>query len=60
MPPFLLPEAIEALEAAGWPSVAEDLRDGVSTQVVLRRLRNINEEDSEAYAIVSLVTTEGA
>lgn len=41
------------LEDAGWPSVAEDVRDGVSCETILHRLRDIGEGDSEAAEIVA-------
>lgn len=45
----------QELESAGWPSVAEDIRDGVSPATVARRLREIGAGDSEAYNIVAYV-----
>lgn len=44
--------AIE-LDEAGWPSVAQDLRAGIPATTIARRLRDIGEEGSPAYLIVS-------
>lgn len=51
-------EARKALVDAGWPSVAEDVTDGVPIETILRRLREIDEESSEAYEIVSMLDDE--
>jgi hypothetical protein len=44
------------LEAAGWPAVAEDAREGLHPETILRRLREINEGDSSAAEIVANYT----
>lgn len=49
----MLSAIIEELESNGWSAVAADLRDGISPQTVLRRLREIGEENSDAYEIVA-------
>jgi hypothetical protein len=36
-----------ALEGAGWHSPAADIRDGVSSEVVLLRLHRLSREDDE-------------
>lgn len=41
------------LETAGWPSVAEDVRDGLSPDDVMSRLLDIGEGQSSAAAIVA-------
>lgn len=41
------------LERAGWPAVAEDIRDGRSPDQVLGHLHEIGEGDSEAAMIVA-------
>jgi hypothetical protein len=37
------------LEDAGWPSVADDVREGVPLDTVLKRLREIGEGDGEPW-----------
>jgi hypothetical protein len=49
---FGVTRAIIELHKAGWPSVADDLEDGVPPETVLRRLREIGEGDSDASYIV--------
>jgi hypothetical protein len=51
----LHPEARLAseLEAAGWPSVAEDAFEGTPPETLLRRLREIDEEHSTASEIIA-------
>ena len=53
--PLKREDAIAALEAKEWPSVAEDLRHGVATEKVLNTLREIGEEGSDAFEIVSRI-----
>lgn len=43
----------DELESAGWPSVAEDVRDGWDLDVILERLHDIGEGDSEAADIIT-------
>lgn len=45
-------EVAAELEDAGWPAVAADVRDGVDYDVILRRLREIGEGDSDAAEII--------
>jgi hypothetical protein len=46
-------DAIAAeLDAAGWHAVAEDVRDGLALDTILRRLREIGEGESEASDII--------
>ena len=44
------------LEAAGWPAVAGDARDGLHPETILRRLREIDLGDSIATEIVAKYT----
>ena len=44
------------LRAAGWVSVADDLRDGLPAETVMSRLRSIGEGDSDAAQIVGQLT----
>jgi hypothetical protein len=41
------------LEDAGWPSVAEDAREGLNPETILNRLGEIGEGNSRAAHIVS-------
>ena len=41
------------LEAAGWPSVADDAREGVPPATLVLRLWEIGEATSEAVAIIA-------
>lgn len=43
----------DELEAAGWPAVAEDVREGVPLETVLSRLAEIGEAESEAAEIIA-------
>lgn len=43
----------DELETAGWPSVAEDAREGLGPETILRRLSSIGEDDSDAAEIVA-------
>lgn len=43
----------EELEGAGWYAVAEDVREGVDLGVIVKRLREIGEGDSEAVEIIT-------
>jgi hypothetical protein len=45
------------LDAAGWPSVADDVRDGIALAVILDRLRDIGEQDSDAAAIIAIIAS---
>jgi hypothetical protein len=38
----------QVLEALGWPSLAADLRNGLSPEEALRRLSEIGESESDA------------
>lgn len=47
-------QVADDLEAAGWPSVADDVRDGLDPDTILSRLYAIGEdESSSAVAIVA-------
>lgn len=41
------------LEAAGWPSVADDVRDGLDPDTLLSRLHSIGEGDSDAADLIA-------
>lgn len=41
------------LEDHHWPNVADDVRDGLSVDQLLKRLREIGEEDSIAAQIIA-------
>jgi hypothetical protein len=43
----------DELVAAGWPVVASDIREGMSSETVIRRLAAIGEYHSEAAGIVA-------
>lgn len=45
-------ELADELDSIGWPSVADDIREGVSPDVVIERLRDIGEGDSEAAMLI--------
>jgi hypothetical protein len=45
----------DELEGAGWPAVAEDVREGLDLDTVVERLRDIGEGDSEAVEILTWV-----
>lgn len=42
-----------ALREAGWPSVAEDVHDGVPLETILSRLTDIGEDESDAYGLIA-------
>lgn len=46
----------DELAAAGWPSVADDAREGLHPETILRRLRSIGEGESDAAEIVASYT----
>lgn len=53
-PGFAIREELACrLEDAGWPSVADDVRDGIPSDVILERLSEIGEGHSDAYQIIA-------
>ncbi len=44
---------VAELEKAGWPMLAEDVEEGLSADVLLRRLRDLGEADSDAWDIIA-------
>ena len=46
-------ELARKVEEAGWPELAADVRKGVPRDVLLRRLREIGEGDSDAAQIIA-------
>lgn len=46
-------ELARKVEEAGCPEVAADVREGVPRDVLLRRLREIGEADSEAAQVIA-------
>lgn len=54
-------QIIEELENAGWPSVADDVRDGVPLDTVVSRLYDVGLGNSAAVEIICFhpATEEG-
>lgn len=55
----LRPALANALEVADWPGVAGDVRDGRSLHGIARGLRELGEQESWAYEVVSCVADDG-
>ena len=51
-------EAFSELNGTGWPSVADEVGDGVPPEVILKRLYEIGEVESDAYEIVDRLASE--
>lgn len=53
-------EAFQELNAAGWPSVADDVHDELPAATILGRLDEIAQPESDAYEIVSRLADDEA
>lgn len=49
-PGYTLRESIaDSMEEEGWPSVADDVREGVPYETIVERLRDLDEHETADY-----------